>query len=140
MATWLNNLVCCIRLLMGIRVYESYDFHFESQFFHFRGLTAAVGRGVRGAAPARVQLQVLQADIRKSVLEIRNEPAEVVKVSRPANSKHRRPVRKLWQNSHLACHLAAKLRDLHIASHAEFPHGLDYPGIHVARSHSFFDG
>src|SRR5260370_23073152 len=94
------------------RIDEGDDFHSEGQLLRVAGAGGT-------AAGGRFQLQVLHAEVRKVVLEIRQKSPQVVEVRGAAHVEQRGLVRELRQHSHLRRNFAAEYRDDHSVSGAD---------------------
>src|SRR5260370_30514909 len=102
-----------LNYLVRGRIDESDDFHSEGQL---RRVAGAGGTAARG----RFQLQVLHAEVRKVVLEIRQKSPQVMEVRGAAHVEQRGLVRELRQPPHFRRNFAAELRDVPSVAGAEF--------------------
>src|SRR6185503_8548487 len=114
-------------------VYKRYNLHLERELFLIVLHARIAGRG-------RVQFDVLDAHVWESVLEIGDEPTEVVKMGGAPQVKYSRAVRKLGVHTDIRGHLPAELRDFHFVVLLEGVDGKNHPRIHVARGHGGLNG
>src|SRR3954447_13619194 len=92
----------CMAGSADIRVDQSDKLEPEGQFLW-------IGRATGSATAGRVHFQVLHAGVRKLILEVRQELAEVVVISRPAQIENCRFIRKFRENTDVCRHLPAEL-------------------------------